>query len=33
VLRSVLPVLIEVGKDQEDAARTLGAERFGPFGR
>jgi sulfate transport system permease protein len=25
VLRSVLPVLIEVGKDQEQAARTLGA--------
>jgi len=33
VLRSVLPVLIEVGKDQEDAARTLGAGAFGPFGR
>jgi sulfate transport system permease protein len=25
VLRSVLPVLVEVGKDQEQAARTLGA--------
>ncbi len=31
VLRSVLPVLIEVGKDQEDAARTLGAGAFRTF--
>jgi sulfate transport system permease protein len=31
VLRSVLPVLIEVGKDQEDAARTLGAGGFRTF--
>jgi sulfate transport system permease protein len=31
VLRSVLPVLIEVGKDQEDAARTLGAGPFRTF--
>jgi len=29
--RSVLPVLIEVGKDQEDAARTLGAGAFRTF--
>ncbi len=31
VLRSVLPVLVEVGKDQEDAARTLGAGPFRTF--
>ena len=31
VLRSVLPVLIEVGKDQEQAARTLGAGPFRTF--
>jgi len=31
VLRSVLPVLIEVGKDQQDAARTLGAGGFRTF--
>jgi sulfate transport system permease protein len=31
VLRSVLPVLIEVGKDQEQAARTLGAGAFRTF--
>ena len=31
VLRSVLPVLIEVGKDQEQAARTLGAGEWRVF--
>jgi sulfate transport system permease protein len=31
VLRSVLPVLVEVGKDQEQAARTLGAGAFRIF--
>lgn len=31
VLRSVLPVLIEVGRDQEDAARTLGAGALRTF--
>jgi sulfate/thiosulfate transport system permease protein len=31
VLRSVLPILVEVGKDQEDAARTLGAGAFRTF--
>ena len=31
VLRSVLPVLIEVGKDQEQAARTLGAGALRTF--
>jgi sulfate transport system permease protein len=31
VLRSILPVLLEVGEDQEQAARTLGAGRFRIF--
>jgi sulfate transport system permease protein len=31
VLRSIVPVLIEVGTDQEEAARTLGAGRFRTF--
>jgi sulfate transport system permease protein len=31
VLRSILPVLLEVGQDQEQAARTLGAGRFRIF--
>ncbi len=31
VLRSIVPVLIEVGDDQEQAARTLGAGRFRIF--
>jgi sulfate transport system permease protein len=31
VLRSVLPVLVEIGKDQEQAARTLGAGSFRIF--
>ncbi|HEV3188794.1 MAG TPA: sulfate ABC transporter permease subunit [Acidimicrobiales bacterium] len=31
VLRSILPVLTEVGEDQEQAARTLGAGRFRIF--
>jgi sulfate transport system permease protein len=31
VLRSIVPVLLEVGTDQEEAARTLGAGRFRTF--
>jgi sulfate/thiosulfate transport system permease protein len=31
VLRSIVPVLIEVGTEQEEAARTLGAGRFRTF--
>jgi sulfate transport system permease protein len=31
VLRSIVPVLIEVGTEQEEAARTLGAGRFRIF--
>ena len=31
VLRSIVPVLTEVGQDQEQAARTLGAGRFRVF--
>jgi sulfate transport system permease protein len=31
VLRSILPVLTEIGEDQEQAARTLGAGRFRIF--
>ena len=31
VLRSIVPVLLEVGTDQEEAARTLGAGRFRIF--
>jgi sulfate transport system permease protein len=31
VLRSIVPVLLEVGTEQEDAARTLGAGRFRTF--
>ncbi|HTT58792.1 MAG TPA: sulfate ABC transporter permease subunit [Acidimicrobiales bacterium] len=31
VLRSIVPVLLEVGTEQEDAARTLGAGRFRAF--
>jgi sulfate transport system permease protein len=31
VLRSIVPVLLEVGMDQEHAARTLGAGRFRTF--
>lgn len=31
VLRSIVPVLIEVGTEQEDAARTLGAGRLRSF--
>jgi sulfate transport system permease protein len=31
VLRSILPVLVEVGEEQEQAARTLGAGRYRIF--